>query len=72
MYLSQADVQRIFAVIAGRFPEAAVFVETMSPMVVRRSGKSPSRAAMRNSPGAGGRAARPRCCRTFGLSSSTA
>ena len=36
MYLSQADVQRIFAVIAGRFPEAAVFVETMSPMVVRR------------------------------------
>ena len=52
MYLSQADVQRIFAVIAGRFPETAVFVETMSPMVVRRSGKSPSRAAMRNSPGA--------------------
>ena len=36
MYLSQVDVQRIFAVIAGRFPEAAVFVETMSPMVVRR------------------------------------
>ena len=36
MYLSQADVQRIFAVIAGRFPEAAVFVETMSPMVVKR------------------------------------
>ena len=36
MYLSQADVQRIFAVLAGRFPEAAVFVETMSPMVVRR------------------------------------
>lgn len=36
MYLSQADVQRIFTVIAGRFPEAAVFVETMSPMVVRR------------------------------------
>ena len=29
-------VQRIFAVIAGRFPETAVFVETMSPMVVRR------------------------------------
>ena len=52
MYLSQADVQRIFAVTAGRFPEAAVFVETMSPMVVRRSGKSPSRAAMQNSPGA--------------------
>lgn len=36
MYLSQADVQRIFAVIAGRFPEAMVFVETMRPMVVRR------------------------------------
>ena len=36
MYLPQADVQRIFAVTAGRFPEAAVFVETMSPMVVRR------------------------------------
>ena len=36
MYLSEADVQRIFAVIAGRFPKATVFVETMNPMVVRR------------------------------------
>ena len=36
MYLSEADVQRIFTVIAGRFPTAAVFVETMSPMVVKR------------------------------------
>ena len=36
MYLSETDVQRIFAVIAGRFSHAAVFVETMNPMVVRR------------------------------------
>ena len=36
MYLSQWDVQRIFAVIAGRFPAATVLAETMNPMVVRR------------------------------------
>ena len=36
MYLSQGDVQRIFAVIAGRFPAATVLAETMNPMVVRR------------------------------------
>ena len=36
MYLSQGDVQRIFAVIAGRFPTATVLAETMNPMVVRR------------------------------------
>lgn len=31
MYLSEADVKRIFDVIAGRFPKATVFVETMKP-----------------------------------------
>lgn len=36
MYLSEANVQRIFAVIAGRFPAVTVLVETMNPMVVRR------------------------------------
>ena len=36
MYLTQADVQRIFAVIAGRFPAATVFTETMNPMIVKR------------------------------------
>ena len=36
MYLSEADVKRIFDVIAGRFPKATVFVETMNPMVVKR------------------------------------
>ena len=36
MYLAQAAVQRIFAVIAGRFPAATVFAETMNPMVVKR------------------------------------
>ena len=36
MYLTQADVQRIFAVITGRFPAATVFTETMNPMVVKR------------------------------------
>lgn len=36
MYLSEADVKRIFQVIAGRFRKATVFVETMNPMVVER------------------------------------
>ena len=36
MYLSKADVQRMFAVIAGRFSQATVLVEIMNPMVVRR------------------------------------
>ena len=36
MYLSEADVQRIFAVISHRFEKATVFVETMNPMVVKR------------------------------------
>ena len=35
MYLSQADVQRIFAVIAARFESVTVFVETMNPMAVK-------------------------------------
>ena len=35
MYLSEADVKRIFAVIAGRFKMASVFVETMNPMIVK-------------------------------------
>lgn len=36
MYLSKADVKCIFDVVAGRFPNASVFVETMNPMVVKR------------------------------------
>ena len=36
MYLRETDVQRIFAVIAARFQEATVFVETMNPMIVKR------------------------------------
>ena len=36
MYLSETDVKRIFAVIARRFPQATVLVETMNPMVVKR------------------------------------
>lgn len=36
MYLSERDVQRIFEVIAARFPRVTVLVETMSPAVVRR------------------------------------
>lgn len=35
MYLSEADVKRIFAVIADRFTKATVFVETMNPMIVK-------------------------------------
>ena len=36
MYLSQADVQRIFAVISARFPQATVFVEIMNPAMAKR------------------------------------
>ena len=36
MYLSAADVQRIFAVIAKRFDHATVFVETMDPAMAKR------------------------------------
>ena len=36
MYLTEEDVRRIFAVIAGRFAHATVLVETMNPMVVKR------------------------------------
>jgi len=35
MYLSEADVQRIFDVIARRFPHVTVLVEVMNPLVVR-------------------------------------
>ena len=36
MYLSEADVRRIFDVIATRLPKAEVFVETMNPAVAKR------------------------------------
>lgn len=36
MYLSEADVQQIFAVIANRFDDATVLVEIMNPMMVKR------------------------------------
>lgn len=36
MYLTEADVRRIFAVIAGRFRSATVFVETMNPAMAKR------------------------------------
>ena len=36
MYLSEADVRQIFEVIAGRFSQAHVLVETMNPMIVKR------------------------------------
>ena len=36
MYLSEAELQRIFTVIAGRFDSAAVFVETMNPTMAKR------------------------------------
>ena len=35
MYLHEADVKRIFAVIAGRFSGASVFVETMNPAMAK-------------------------------------
>ena len=36
MYLNAKDVQQIFAVISSRFSQAAIFVETMNPMIVKR------------------------------------
>ena len=36
MYLSEADVKRIFDLIAKRFAKAAVFVEVMNPAVAKR------------------------------------
>ncbi len=36
MYLNEADIKRIFAVIAGRFRKATVFVETMNPVMAKR------------------------------------
>ena len=35
MYLTAADVQRIFAVIAARFAKATVLVETMNPLMAK-------------------------------------
>ena len=36
MYLSEADVKQIFAVISRRFPKAVVLVEIMNPAVAKR------------------------------------
>lgn len=73
MYLTQADVQRIFAVIAGRFPAATVFAETMNPWSSNASRKNRSRAARQKSPGASRTAGRsPPCCRASGSRASTA
>lgn len=35
MYLSEADVKRIFEIISGKFPRAEVLVEIMNPAVVK-------------------------------------
>ncbi len=35
MYLNEADVKRIFSVIAERFQSATVFVETMNPLMAK-------------------------------------
>lgn len=36
MYLSEEEVQRVFAVISRRFEKATVFAEIMNPMIVKR------------------------------------
>ena len=36
MYLTETDVQRIFAVISSCFEQATVFVETMNPAIAKR------------------------------------
>ena len=41
MYLNEAEVKRIFDVIAKRFEKATVFAETMNPMVVKRFKEKP-------------------------------
>ena len=41
MYLSEADVRRIFGVISNRFEKATVFVEVVNPMVVSRFKEKP-------------------------------
>lgn len=73
MYLSEADVQRIFDVIARRFPRVTVLVEVMNPLVVRNFKENQLRAATRSSHGAFamGRHWR-RCCRASGWWKSTA
>lgn len=35
MYLSEADVKQIFAILAAHFPDVTVFVETMTPFIVK-------------------------------------
>lgn len=35
MYLSQEDVKQILSIISGRFPQAEIIMETMSPWVVK-------------------------------------
>lgn len=73
MYLSEADVQRIFDVIARRFPRVTVLVEVMNPLVVRNFKENQLRAATRSSHGAfaAGRHWR-RCCRASSWWKSTA
>ena len=46
MYLSEADVQRIFTVISRRFEKATVFVETMNPARRGTSRRNPLTQAM--------------------------
>ena len=36
MYLNEADIQKIFAVIVQRFPKVTVLAETMNPTMARR------------------------------------
>ena len=36
MYLNEADIRRIFTVIAQRFPKATALAETMNPTMARR------------------------------------
>ena len=73
MYLSEADVQRIFAVISGRFQQATVFVEIMNPMIVSGSRKNPLMPATQNLCGVR-KMALPlqNLCRIFNLGKSTA
>lgn len=73
MYLSETDVRRIFAVIAGRFPKATVFVETMNPMAAKRFREKSIEGSHAKFTWGDKKTVRrlPRCCRTFDSLKST-
>ncbi len=52
MYLTEADIKPIFAILAAHFPGVTVFVETMTPFIVTAVKEKSIEAVRPNSPGA--------------------